>query len=225
MQVLVAMADDVQAARIAELLAQAGHHAQRVESQTAVLRVATETPFDLLVLDGSGSSLDGHAVLDALRLSRPTLPILLITAPGDVDARVLGLSQGADDALEAPFHGAQLLARASALTRRADRAPQPAEVVELDGCRLDLSAHVAQRGVVRVQLTAREVGIVRWLHTHRARTVSRAELLEHVWGLSPKMETRTVDMAISGLRKKIERDPASPRIVLSVRGAGYRLTD
>ena len=74
-----------------------------------------------------------------------------------------------------------------------------------------------------VQLTAREVGVLRWLLAHRERAVTRAELLQHVWGLSPQMETRTVDVAIAALRKKVERETATPRVILSVRGTGYRL--
>lgn len=125
-------------------------------------------------------------------------------------------------ALETPFASSQLMARADALTRRAAHLPRPAEVLEVDGCSIDLGAHVASRGKTRIQLTAREVGVLRWLHTHRERAVSRAELLQHVWGLSPQMETRTVDVAIAGLRKKIERVASEPKIVTSVRGTGYR---
>jgi two-component system, OmpR family, response regulator len=222
MHALVAMVDPEQRRRIAALFGDAGHHAATTGDAAETLRVAAAEPFELVVLDGTDENFDGASLIDALRLNRPELAILLITAPGDVDARVLGLTRGADDALEAAFAPSQLMARAGALTRRAARAPRAPELLTVDGCELDLGAHVARRGAVRVQLTAREVGLLRWLHRHQERAVGRPELLEHVWGLSPLMETRTVDMAISGLRKKIERDPSSPRIVQSVRGAGYR---
>lgn len=215
MKVLLSVSDPPQAARIAALFAGAGHSVALAKGGGDTLACWAREPVDLLVLDDA-------ALLDRLRLSRPDAPILLITAPGDVDARVLGLERGADDALPSDFAHSQLMARAGALTRRAARAPRAPEVLSADGCELDLSSHVARRGPNRVQLTAREVGLLRWLATHRDRAVSRAELLEHVWGLSPKMETRTVDVAVAALRKKIERDPKEPRIVVSYRGAGYR---
>ena len=221
MNVLVAIASGEERERIAALFVAQGHSVLTTASRADTVAAAARA-VELLVLDGSDAAFDGHGLLEKIRLSRPALPILLITSPGDVDARVLGLSQGADDALAAPFAPAQLMARAGAITRRAARAPREPEVLVVDGCELDLGAQVARRGKVSVQLSAREVGILRWLHAHRERAVSRGELLEHVWGLSPEMETRTVDVAISGLRKKIERDSAAPVIVISVRGSGYR---
>ena len=214
MNVLVAIASGEERERIAALFVAEGHAVLTTASREATLEAAARA-VELLVLDD-------HGVLEKIRLSRPALPILLITSAGDVDARVLGLSQGADDALAAPFAPSQLMARAGAITRRAARAPREPEVISVDGCELDLGALVARRGKVSVQLSAREVGVLRWLHVHRDRAVSRGELLQHVWGLSPEMETRTVDVAISSLRKKIERDSAAPAIVTSVRGLGYR---
>lgn len=221
MHVLVAVPSTDQRERIAALFGEQGHTTLTTSTRKDTLETASTRGLDLLVLDGSDAEFDGHGLIEKIRLSKPALPILLLTAPDDVDARVLGLSQGADDALAVPFAPSQMMARATALTRRAARAPREPEVLKVDECELDLGAHVARRGKVSVQLTAREVGVLRWLHANRERAVTRAELLEHVWGLSPKMETRTVDVAISALRKKIERDPAVPRIITSVRGTGY----
>lgn len=212
----MAIAEAAQRARIAALLAGAGHSVGMAADANDTLRCVSREPYALLVLD------DAFELIDAVRLRRPDCSILLITAPGDVDARVLGLTQGADDALEASFASSQMMARVGALGRRAERTSRPPEVLTADGCALDLGAHLATRGAFMAQLTAREVGVLRWLYAHRERAVTRPELLEHVWGLSPKMETRTVDVAIAGLRKKIEADPAAPRIIVSVRGAGYR---
>jgi DNA-binding response OmpR family regulator len=105
--------------------------------------------------------------------------------------------------------------------RRARGTTPAPEVIEADGCRFDLGRCEARRGSRNITLTAREVGLLRWLHGHRARAVSRAELLEQVWGAQPDMETRTVDMTVANLRQKIERDPGDPRIVVSVKGVGY----
>jgi DNA-binding response OmpR family regulator len=99
--------------------------------------------------------------------------------------------------------------------------PAEAEILEADGCTLDLGRLEAVRGQETVKITPREAGILRWLHRHRARAVSRGELLERVWGSSGDLQTRTVDMTIANLRQKIESDPSNPRILLTVTGAGY----
>ena len=149
------------------------------------------------------------------------LPILMLTARGAEEDKVKGLEVGADDYVTKPFGPRELLARVQALERRAHVAPAEPEIIEADGCRIDLGHCEADRGNKPIALTAREVGVVRWLYRHRARTVSRGELLEHVWNTRPDMETRTVDMTIAHLRHKIERDPANPAIIVSVKGVGY----
>jgi DNA-binding response OmpR family regulator len=144
-------------------------------------------------------------------------PVIVCTQPGDVAARVRALELGADDAFDMGFASSQVAARVGAVARRA--AP---DRVEADGCTLDLAAHTASRDGRSVSLTAREVDIIRWLHQHKERVVSRTELLEHVWGVSPDNTTRAVDVAISALRAKLERDARAPAIILSKKGAGYR---
>jgi two-component system response regulator RegX3 len=211
MRVLITIADAVARARITQLLTDAGHHVTALATPPKSLDLELE----LLVLDSAEA-------LSRLRLARPELAMLLITEPGDVDARVLGLQSGADDALGADFAPSQMVARVGALHRRITRAPRPAETLTVDDCHVDLDALTARRGQTTIQLSAREVGIIRWLHAHRERTVTRAELLEHVWGLSPNLETRSVDVAISTLRKKLERDASQPRVIVSVKGLGYR---
>ena len=154
-------------------------------------------------------------------MARPALPILILTARGSEQDRVKGLQAGADDYLTKPFGSAELLARIDALRRRAAIAPSDAERVEIDGCVLDLGRCLAHRSGDPLPLTAREVGILRWLHRHRARAVPRTELLQMIWGASDEIETRTVDMTIANLRQKIEREPAEPRIIVTVKGIGY----
>ena len=100
--------------------------------------------------------------------------------------------------------------------------PRDPDRITRDGCTIDLSACTAERDGHTVALTKREVDIVRWLARHAGHVVSRADLLQHVWGLSPRTETRAVDVAIAGLRAKLERDPGAPVIITSVKGAGYR---
>jgi DNA-binding response OmpR family regulator len=145
----------------------------------------------------------------------------MLTARGSEDDKVAGLEAGADDYLTKPFAVRELLARINALGRRAAGIPAEPEIVEADGCTIDLGRLQAQRGTEAVNITPREAGILRWLYRHRARAVSRAELLERIWGSSGDLQTRTVDMTIANLRQKIERDPSEPRILLTMTGAGY----
>ena len=180
-----------------------------------------QSDIDFVLLDLALPRLDGVEVCRRLRMARPALPILILTARGSEDERVKGLTAGADDYLTKPFGTNELLARIDALRRRASIAPADAERLEIDGCLLDLGRCEARRNGAAIALTPREVGILRWLHRHRTRAVSRAELLQTVWGASDEIETRTVDMTIANLRQKIEREPAEPRIVVTVKGAGY----
>jgi DNA-binding response OmpR family regulator len=184
-----------------------------------------EPDVDLVLLDLTLPKLDGIEVCRRLRRARPALPILILTARGSEEERVGGLDAGADDYLTKPFGTRELLARIEALRRRAAIAPADVVRVEIDGCLLDLGRCEAQRDGAAVSLTAREAGILRWLHRHRTRAVSRAELLQTVWGspssATEELETRTVDMTIANLRQKIEREPSAPRIVVTVKGVGY----
>jgi DNA-binding response OmpR family regulator len=153
------------------------------------------------------------------------MPILMLTARGSEDDKVRGLMEGADDYVTKPFSARELLARVRALGRRAP-AGDSLDEVQVDGIVIDLARMVVHRGDAHVALTPREVGIVRWLYRHQDRVVSRAELLEQVFGQRGDLQTRAVDMAIAVLRKKLEDDPAKPRLIISVKGAGYawRLT-
>jgi len=204
-----------------DLLVAAGHEVVAVEDGPGGLDKGIGEPFDLVVLDLMLPGLDGIEVCRRLRRSRPELPILMLTARGSEDDKVAGFAAGADEYVAKPFGVRELLARVDAFARRADREPSPREVVEVAGCTIDLGRHEARREDVVVSLTPREVGILRWLHRHRSRAVSRSELLEKVWGASGDLQTRTVDMTVAKLRQKIERDPAEPEIVVTVTGAGY----
>lgn len=180
-----------------------------------------DAEIDLVLLDLALPLLDGVEVCRRLRMARPALPILILTARGSEEERVLGLRAGADDYLTKPFGARELLARIEALMRRSSMAPADVERIEIDGCLLDLGRCEARRDGAAIALTPREVGILRWLHRHRARAVTRAELLQTVWGASEDVETRTVDMTIANLRQKIEREPGEPRIIVTVKGVGY----
>jgi DNA-binding response OmpR family regulator len=199
---------------VATILASAGH----------VTAVRSEPPADLTDAEVVVLAGDPIAVAELCRRIRTrdaVLPIMILTAAGMVDDRVAGLRAGADDALDVPFHPSQMVARVDALGRRARLVPPLPEVIDADGCAFDLSRCVAARGGQEIALSAREAELVRYLHRHRARAVSREEILQHVFGVSPRIETRSVDVAIGALRKKIERHPEDPRIIVAVKGIGY----
>jgi DNA-binding response OmpR family regulator len=172
---------------------------------------------ELIILAGEAAV----SLCAMLRARDPAIPIMLLTDRGLVEDRVAGLRAGADDCVEVPFAPSQMVARVDALGRRARLAPPLPEVIEADGCMFDLTRCLAVRDGKPIPLSPREAELLRWLHRHRERTVQRREILEHVFGVSPDIESRSVDMAISTLRKKIERAPDRPTIIVSIKGLGY----
>ncbi len=206
---------------VRDLLRGAKHEVEAVGDGMSAVERGTAEAFDLVVLDLMLPKLDGLQVCQRLKKVRPSLPILMLTARGSEDDKVSGLLEGADDYVVKPFGARELLARVQAIGRRAVASGEAETALEVDGIVLDLARCRGKRGADEFDLTAREVGILRWLHQHKARAVSRAELLEHVWHAPPTLQTRTIDMTIANLRKKIERDPAEPRIIVSVKGIGY----
>ena len=205
---------------IVDLLKADGHDITAVGDGVSGVEAGLRDPYDLVVLDLMLPRLDGMEVCRRLRAARPGTPILMLTARGSEDDKVRGLMEGADDYVTKPFSARELLARVRVLGRRTPHGDSLDEL-QIDGAVIDLARMVVVRGDNRTTLTPREVGIVRWLHRHQDRVVSRAELLERVFGMRGDLETRSVDMAIAVLRKKIERDPGKPVIVVSVKGAGY----
>ena len=211
MRIFVDVSNAALCAEIIDVLVRAGHAIERGV-------VSAGSTFDLALVGTPEAA-------EKLRRARPAAAIIVVTKIGDVPARVRALEAGADDAFDGSFPPSQIAARVGAVGRRAAMTPPPVDRIAIDGCAIDLSAAVAVRGGAQVALTAREVEIVRWLAGHAGHAVSRGELLQHVWRVSAASETRAVDVAIAALRGKLEQDPASPRIIVSVRGVGYRWGD
>jgi two-component system, OmpR family, response regulator RegX3 len=189
----------------------------------AGLEAATRGRYDVLVLDVMLSEVSGFDVIRRLRAASVATPTILLTARGGEADRVRGLELGADDYVTKPFALAELLARVAAQVRRARMDRGDGEAFEAEGIRFDLGRLLATRGSEEIPLTPREGEIVRHLRSHRGNVVTRDEFLLQVWGYkSANVETRTVDNTLAALRKKVERDPAEPRLILTVRGKGYR---
>jgi DNA-binding response OmpR family regulator len=208
MHILVDVANDRLKAEVIEYLQRAGHTIERGNATTC-------KHFDLALVGSPEAA-------ERLRRARPFDAIIVVTKIGDVAARVQSLEVGADDAFDTSFPMSQMAARVNVAGRRAAMMPRPSEVIVIDDCTIDLSASIARRDEDEVALTTREVEIIRYMARHAGQVVSRGELLQNVWRVAAGSETRAVDVAMVGLRGKLERDPSNPAIILSVRGAGYR---
>ncbi len=185
---------------------------------------APRAPFDLVVLDIMLPGIDGLEVCRRLRRAGSSIPVLFLTARGGIADRVLGLRLGADDYLAKPFSFEELALRIRGLLRRAAPRASVGAVLRFGDNEVRLDELEADTPRGRVRLTEREVRLLRYLAENEGRTVSRAELLEHVWGLHADTETRTLDTYVHRLRQYFEADPRSPRHIHTVRGVGYRFT-
>jgi two-component system response regulator RegX3 len=206
---------------LVDLLQEAGHAVEAVEDGLEAIRRVAAHPFDLVVLDRMLPRRDGLDVCRRIRSARPDTLVLMLTALGSENDKVDGFRAGADDYVTKPFAARELLARIEALGRRVRTAPGPAAPFEADGCRFDLDRLATERDGTTTALTKREADIVRLLRHHRGRPVTRAELLEDVWGVDGDLMTRTVDVTVAKLRRKIEAEPAVPRLIRTVKGVGY----
>ena len=183
---------------------------------------------DLVLLDVMLPNVDGFSVSRAAREAGNRTPVLMLTAKGLPEDVVEGLEAGADDYLSKPFDLMVLLARVKSLLRRKDwtkTPPTPAgeTVVTIGDSRVDFANFEIRRGEGLIRMTLLEAGLLRLLYEKRGTVVSKAEILEKVWNLHPETETRAVDNFIVRLRKYLEADPANPKLVMTMRGAGYRL--
>jgi two-component system response regulator RegX3 len=181
--------------------------------------------FDLILLDIMLPGLDGFEICDRLRAVDRAQPIIMLTArTADADI-IQGLRLGADDYVSKPFSVTELVLRVQAVLRRSGTAVDEAERLRIGELEIDALNLRGRRGAEEIPFTRREIEILRYLAAHAERPVSREELLNKVWGYARDcgLETRTVDIHIAKLRRKIEPDPAEPRHLLTVRGAGYRL--
>jgi len=189
------------------------------------LELALTSEWDLLLLDLILPELDGFEILKEVRAARPTAPIIILTARGEEGDRVRGLRLGADDYVVKPFGVRELLARVEAVLRRSPERPTDVHHVPLPHGMADLErGQVVLADGQRHDLSERESELLTYLARNRGRTISREELLSHVWRVDPHgIETRTIDMHIARLREKLGDCAAQPQVIVTVRGKGYRL--
>ncbi len=190
------------------------------------LHKALSGGFDLILLDIMLPGMDGFEICNRIRAVDPELPIIMLTAKSADEDIVQGLSLGADDYVAKPFSVVQLVLRVQAVLRRSRVAAEMEQYIRLDdGLEVDCLNLSGRRDGESLAFTRREVEILQYLKANSERPVSRDELLSRVWGYAKNLdlETRTVDIHIAKLRRKIEPEPGRPRHLVTVRGAGYRL--
>lgn len=191
------------------------------------LSTALSAQLDLAILDVVLPNKSGFEILAEVRKSRPSLPVILVTARGAETDRVHGLQTGADDYVVKPFSSKELLARVAAVLRRSAERPSDVGRITLAGRAVDFDRREVERpDGSRVQLSEREAELLRYLVQNRGRAIARAEILQRVWGLpTGDTATRAIDMHIVHLRDKLADSPDAPQVVLTVRGKGYMLGD
>lgn len=190
------------------------------DGREALFRVASET-YDVIVLDRMLPNVDGLKILQTMRATGDSTPVLILSALGDVDNRVKGLRAGGDDYLAKPFAFSELLARVEVLSRRKGVVQETTELTLAD-LTMNLLTRTVTRAGTPIELTSREFGLLEYLLRNAGRVVSRSMLLEAVWDYNFDPQTNIIDQHVSRLRQKIDKD-FDPPLVQTVRGAGYSL--
>jgi two-component system, OmpR family, response regulator len=208
---------------IANGFRQAGHTVEQSLDGKDGLYLATTEAFDAIVLDRMLPKVDGLTVLRTLRASGIKTPVLILSAIGEVDDRVAGLNAGGDDYLVKPFAFSELQARVDALLRRSE-GDRHGDVTRLSvaDLTLDLLRREAHRGGVRIDLQPREFQLLEYLMRHAGQVVTRTMLLESIWGYHFDPKTNVIDVHMSRLRNKIDKNADIP-VLHTIRGSGYRL--
>ena len=201
-----------------------GYDADVVDTGEAALErlLGERAPYDLVVLDVMLPAKDGFAVVSELRAARQFVPVLILTARGRPEDVLKGFAAGADDYLPKPTELAILLARVNGLLRRSGWTKRSADQFTFTGRTIDFDRLQVRVDDREFPLTLMEANLLRYLIDHEGKAVSRKAMLEDVWSLRDDTDTRAIDNFIVRLRRYIEKDPGSPRHLLTVRGVGYR---
>jgi len=203
-----------------------GFDVETAEHGETGLKLALGGTFDLVMLDVMLPGIDGFEICNRIRQQDRHQPVIMLTAKSSDEDIVQGLTLGADDYVAKPFSVTQLVLRVQAVLRRAGIGEAAAREIRLaNGVVIDTENLCAGDLADNIAFTRREMDLLQYLNQQAERPVSREELLARVWGYANhlEIETRTVDIHIAKLRRKIEIDPANPQAIITVRGAGYRL--
>ena len=220
-RILVVEDEEVIRMTLGDRLENEGYTVEFAVDGEEAFRKATRDAYDLILLDVMLPKKSGYDVCRDIRMAGNVVPIIMLTARGQIVDKVLGLKIGADDYVTKPFDAGELLARIEALLRRAN-IPATAGVQRFGSVQVDLRGTTVTRDGNVVPLSAREFQLLRYFVEHRGTTLSRDVLLKEVWSYSTEAFTRTVDVHVASLRQKLEDDPKKPTLIVTVPGLGYK---
>jgi DNA-binding response OmpR family regulator len=227
MRTVLIIEDDRRIAQnISRSLREEGYHTELAFEGYSGRALALTGQFDLILLDINLPGLNGYEICRNLRAESPTLPIIMLTALGEIDDKVEGLEGGADDYLVKPFDLRELSARVASCLRRADLLTHPAreEVLEVANLTLNVASKRVSRQNTLIELTAKEFALLEYLMRNQGRVVSKADLAEKVWNLKFDPGTNVIEVYINYLRKKVDRD-FEPKLIQTRPGLGYTLKE
>jgi two-component system OmpR family response regulator len=219
-RILIVEDEEHLARLITEVLGSYGYSVEAANEGRSALARALVEPFDVLIVDWMLPDVDGIQVIRRLRAAEIGVPVLMLTARGQIEDRVEGLDAGADDYLPKPFAFPELLARVRALTRRPPEKKTEEKVLTAGDVTLDPVRHEVRRGGDRIDLTAKEFALLAALMQRPGQVFTRSVLLDSVWNGPGGAHTNTVDLYVHYLRKKLDRD-GEPSWIRTVHGVGY----
>lgn len=225
MRILVVEDEEAIRTGLIDVLVFHGYDVESAATGPAGLDRALSGTFDLVLLDIMLPGMDGYTICDRIRAADREQPVIMLTAKTSDEEIVAGLKLGADDYVAKPFSVQQLVLRIEAVLRRSAVGRERERTLDLGEIEIDTENLTGKRGGGEIAFTRREIEVLGYLAEHTERPVSREELLAKVWGYSRglELETRTVDIHVAKIRRKIEADPKRPAKLVTVRGAGYRL--
>lgn len=221
MRILVVEDDPKIASFVVKGLKQSGYAVDHCRDGDEAHSLASAIPYDAAIVDIMLPGLDGLTLVQRLRKEGSKTPVIFLSAKASVDDRVRGLQAGGDDYLTKPFAFSELLARVQALIRRATQTAEPTRL-EVGDLTLDLLTREARRAGQRIELQPREFSLLEYLMRHAGRVVTKTMILEHVYDYSFDPQTNVVDVLVSRLRQKLDRDFPT-RMLHTIRGVGYVL--
>ncbi len=221
MRILVVEDDKKIASFVVKGLRQAGFTVDHADNGQTGLELALASPYDAAVMDLMLPKLDGLSAIEQLRQKKVPTPVIILSAKRSVDDRIKGLQSGGDDYLTKPFSFAELLARLRALIRRSTHESEPTRFTVGD-LSLDLLTREVTRAGVKIDLQPREFALLEYLMRHSGQVVSKTMIIEQVWGYAYDPMTNIVDVLVSRLRNKIDRD-FDAKLIQTYRGVGYAL--
>jgi two-component system OmpR family response regulator len=224
MRILLIEDDRDAAAYLVKAFREAGHGIDHAADGVSGYDLAHSGGYDVAIVDRMLPKMDGLSLIGALRAQENETPVLILSALGQVDDRVKGLRAGGDDYLSKPYAFSELLARVEALARRRPKGAPEETVYRLGDLALDRLSHKVTRKGEEIALQPREFRLLEYLMQNAGKVVTRTMLLEHVWDYHFDPQTNVIDVHVSRLRAKIDRDFDSP-MLHTVRGAGYMIRD